>query len=54
MSKFGILGLIAVIMAIAGIVIQVAFDERGFYLVIGAVLFAIVRQTIKSGNQLKK
>ncbi len=47
MSKYGIIGLVAVIMAIAGIIIQVAYDERGFYLTIVALLLIVVRKTIK-------
>ncbi len=47
MSKYGIIGLIAVIMAIAGIIIQVTYDDRGFYLTIGAVLLTILRQVTK-------
>jgi len=48
MSRFGIIGLVAVVIAIAGIIIQVAYDDRGFYLVIGAVFLLIFRQVTKS------
>lgn len=48
MSRYGIIGLIAVVMAIAGIIIQVAYDERGFYLVIGGLVLSIIRQITKS------
>ncbi len=51
MSKFGIIGLIAVLMAIAGIIIQTAYDDRGFYLTVGAVVLVIIRQVTKSGKR---
>ncbi len=35
MSKYGILGVVAVVLAVSGVIIQIAFDERGFYLAIG-------------------
>ena len=47
MSRFGIIGLVAVVMAIVGIIIQVAYDERGFYLVIGALVLLIFRKVTK-------
>lgn len=47
MSKYGIIGLIAIVMAVAGIIIQVTYDERGFYLTIAGLLLSIGRQAIK-------
>ncbi len=51
MTKFGIIGLVAVVMAITGVIIQVAYDDRGFYLVIVGLLLSIVRQVTKAKNR---
>jgi len=47
MNKFGIIGLVALVMAIAGIIIQVTYDERGFYLTLAGLLLSIFRQVTK-------
>lgn len=47
MSKFGIIGLVAIVMAIAGVIIQVVYDERGFYLTIGSLMLIFLRQMMK-------
>ena len=52
MSKFGIIGLVAVIMAIIGIIIQITYDDRGFYLVIIALVLLIFRRVTKSGKKV--
>ena len=47
MSKYGILGLVAIVMAVSGVIIQVTYDERGFYLAIAGLLLSIGRQMFK-------
>jgi len=47
MSKYGIIGVVALVLAVAGVIIQVAYDERGFYLTIAGLLLTIFRQIFK-------
>ena len=51
MNKYKIINIIAAIIAGMGFLIQVKYDDRGAYIVLGALILSIINQMIKGKSE---